>query len=90
MLTVYKYEIPAEDEFTIDLPAGAQPLSFQEQRGAGCMWALVDPEARTTKRRFRLAGTGHPIEHDAGALRFVGTAQFRGGGLVFHLFEVLA
>ena len=102
MLTVYKYEIPAEDEFTIDLPAGAQPLSFQEQHGAGCMWALVDPEARTTKRRFRLAGTGHPIEYaepagvpyrsppNIGALRFVGTAQFRGGALVFHLFEVLA
>lgn len=90
MLTVYKYEIPAEDEFTIDLPAGAQPLSFQEQHGAGCMWALVDPEARTTKRHFRLVGTGHRIHHDAGAMRFVGTAQFRGGALVFHLFEVLA
>lgn len=90
MLTVYKYETPLKDEFSLDLPMGAQILTFQSQRDAPCIWALVDPDAKTLKRRFRLVGTGHPIEQDAGALRFVGTAQFRGGSLVFHLFEVLS
>ncbi len=89
MLTVYKYEFPFEDEFTLDLPMGAQVLSFQEQYGVPCVWALVDPTAMKLKRHFRLAGTGHPIEHAPAALRFVGTAQFHGDALVFHLFEVL-
>ena len=90
MLTVYKYDVPTEDEFTIAMPAGARVLTFQVQHDALMLWALVDPDARETNRRFRLAGTGHPIWHDDAALRFVGTVQLHGGALVFHLFEVLS
>ena len=87
MLTVYKYAIPFTDEFKLRLPAGAQPLSAGEQHGEIQMWALVDPAAPSMERMFRLAGTGHPIDHAPGALLFVGTVQLR-NGLVFHLFEV--
>jgi hypothetical protein len=90
MLTVYKYEIPLEDDFAIELPMGAKILTFQSQRDVPYVCALVDPAAPLFKRQFRLAGTGHPIEHDEKNLRHVGTAQFRGDTLVFHLFEVLA
>lgn len=86
MLKVFKYAVPMIDEFTIGMPEGAQLLSFQEQHGDGQLWALVDPNAPTVERHFRLAGTGHPIV-DPRALHFVGTAQFHGGALVFHLFE---
>ncbi len=89
-LTVYKYEVPLEDDFVLWLPTGAQLLSFQAQYDNPCLWALVDPDARTEKRGFRLAGTGHKIDLDPAALRFVGSAQFQGGALVFHLFEVLS
>lgn len=88
-LTVYKYEVPLTDEFALDLPMAAQVLSFQSQHEKPCLWALVDPERIPLKRHFRLAGTGHPLKHDERSLRFVGTAQFHGGALVFHLFEVL-
>lgn len=89
MLKVYKYEVPFVDKFTLDLPMGAQCLSFQEQHGKATLWALVDPTAALIGRHFRLAGTGHQIEHDGRDLRFIGTAQFHGGALVFHLFETL-
>lgn len=100
MLTVYKYLVPLTDDykyvvpltadFSLELPMGAQILTFQAQRETPCIWALVDPDARDSKRRFLLVETAYPIEQNAGALRYVGSAQFRGGSLVFHLFEVLS
>lgn len=84
MRTVFKYAVPITDDIEIEMHKGATPLSFQEQHGAACVWALVDTEAPKTMRRFRLAGTGHTLDADDGT--YVGTAQFRGGSLVFHLF----
>jgi hypothetical protein len=79
------------DEFKLELPVGAKILSIKEQRGVACVWALVeiDPEIPNEVRRFRLAGTGHPILVDPDELKFVGSVLLRGGDLVFHLFEVV-
>ena len=89
-LTVYKYPVPLEDEFTLDLPMAAKILTFQTQSNVPCVWALVDPDARPAERQFRLAGTGHPINEAERDLVYVGTVQLHGGALVFHLFEVLS
>lgn len=89
-VAVFKYPVPigvGTDEFTLNLPDGARPLSFQAQRGEAMLWALVDPDAKPTRRRFRVAGTGHPIATPVERLRFIGTSQF--GSLVFHLFEIV-
>ena len=86
MLKVYKYEVPFADAFTLDMPMGAQCLSLHN----GALWALVDPEAPKLKRRFWLAGTGHPIDAAPADLRFIGTAQFYGELHELHLFEVLS
>lgn len=50
------------------------------------LWALVDPQADTTVRRFAVHGTGHPGVDATGT--YVGTYQLAGGQLVFHVFEV--
>lgn len=89
MLTVHKYPVPLTDDFSIQMPAGAQVLSFQVQYGEMQLWALVNPSASSTPRHFRLAGTGHPIEEAVSRLRFIGTVQLRGGSLIFHLFEIV-
>jgi len=89
MLTVYKYQVPIVDNFELELPVGAKILSFMEQRGAPCVWVLIDPDMHHEVRRFRLAGTGHPITIDPDELRFVGSVLLRGGDLVFHLFEII-
>src|SRR5262245_16240690 len=72
---------------TLDMPEGARPLCVQIQDNMPCVWALVDPGNPKRPRRFRLAGTGHPIEpEDVG--RYVGTFQMQNGELVFHLFDL--
>jgi hypothetical protein len=88
MKTVWKYPVTIGDEFTLEMPLAAKVLTVQVQHGAPYLWALVDPanvDAMRT-RRFRLAGTGHPIE-DTDGLKYVGTFQMFGGSLVWHVFE---
>lgn len=87
MQTVYKYPVQAHDYFEVMMPAGAQVLTVQLQYGDAQMWALVNPDAPQRVYRFRLAGTGHPIEETN--LQYIGTFQAMGGGLIFHLFEIL-
>ena len=87
MLTVWKYPIPIQDDIRIEMPRGAQMLTVQVQHGDPCVWALVDPSLDPEPRRFRLAGTGHPITE---AVRHVGSFQLMRWGIGFHLFEVMA
>lgn len=82
---VWKYPLPIDDEVSVEMPEGACPLTVQVQGGRPTLWALVDPDAVPTTRRFRIAGTGHPIGADVGA--HVGTFQLADGGLVFHVFD---
>jgi hypothetical protein len=86
MKAVWKYDVPVQDEFTIEMPEDAHVLTVQEQHGAPRLWALVDPKRPLRKWRFWLAGTGHMIPMPE-TLRHVGTFQAHGGDLVFHLFE---
>ena len=89
MLTIYKYELPSEDNVWIDLPEGAKVLSAQVQQGSPCLWALVSPDAPLVNRHFRISGTGHPIHEHPANLHFIDTFQIMGGDLIFHLFEVI-
>lgn len=89
-LAVWKFPVKVEDYVAIEMPAGAKLLAFQAQHEQPCLWALVDPAAPVEMRRFRLAGTGHPIKEVASNLSHIGTCQMLHGGLIFHLFEVKA
>ena len=82
---VYKYEIMAHDEIKVRLPIGAEILEAQEQDGISFLWALVDPNAITEIRTFRLAGTGHPIYSEMGKeYKHISTFRVDGGLFVFH------
>ena len=82
---IFKYQLSEEETQEIEMPEGAEILSMQVQHGTPCIWAKVDREKRTVKRRFIIVGTGWivPVE----ATKFVGTFQLSGGAYVFHLFE---
>jgi hypothetical protein len=87
--TVYKYQIPIQDEVILHLPVKAQLLSIQEQNGVVCVWALVDPASEFLEPRcLRIFGTGHLIP-DSGLL-YVSTFQVDAGAFVFHAFEDVA
>ena len=88
MKTIYKYTIPVEDNFSLELPKGAEILTVQEQHGSPQIWALVNPDTSFTEtRNFRLAGTGHLIEEKEG-LEYIGTFQLSDGAFIGHLFEM--
>jgi hypothetical protein len=83
--TIYKYPFNVKDALTIELPQGAQILLVECQGGQPCLWAKVDPDARTVPRFFRIYGTGHPID-PFGSPKHI--ASFQQQVFVWHLFEV--
>jgi len=82
---VYKYEIGIVDHQEIEMPFGAEILTFQLQQGTPYIWVLLEPSIETIVRRFRLAGTGHIIEE--GGLQYIGTVKMLDETIIYHLFE---
>jgi len=91
MKKVFKYTLAFTDYVELELPVGAKILHFDIQHGDPRIWALVDPTHTVEReiRKFRLAGTGHPITELDSELKFIGTVMMQGGTLVWHLFEVI-
>lgn len=85
-MTIWKFNVPTVDCFSLEMPVGARILSVQAQRGAPQMWILVDPDAQYEIVWFRVLGTGHELPEGVG-LEYVGTWQAGGGELVWHLFR---
>lgn len=84
-MTIYKYELTANQESQVELPIGAEVLKIDNQYGTICLWALVDPEAKKETRTFEVFGTGHPVPNKK--RRFINTFFVGGGKYVFHAFE---
>jgi len=82
---IWKFPLRITDRQTLDMPAGAQVLTAQLQRGVLQLWALCDPLAEKAPRTFNVFGTGNPLPAQPG--RYVSTFQMSGGELVFHVFE---
>ena len=88
-MTIWKYEFEIADEVKISMPLGAEILSVGTQRrGFICVWALLDPNASTITRLFRVFGTGHPF--DVVMYKFWGTVteDYNGVPAAWHIFEV--
>lgn len=85
---IFKYTIPVEGIFPLELPQGAKILTVQEQRGKPQIWVLVDPDSSAEIREFRMVGTGHPIDEDKETLEYIGTFKLFGGNFIGHLFEI--
>jgi hypothetical protein len=85
-MKVYKYELPMGDYAELELPINAEILTAQLQHNSLFIWAKVEPDAPTTRRKLRIAGTGHELAEDN--LRYISTFFPYGGNLVFHVFEI--
>ena len=85
-MTIWKYEIPIEDNcpLQLSLPEGATVLSVQVQYGVPCLWVLCEESVPVTMRRFAIRRTGQNADWLDGA-KFIGTFQM--GAFAFHLFE---
>lgn len=90
-LKVWKYPLPAREQFYLQLPVGAQITTAQTQGSqAPRIWALHDTDAPLEQRAFWLVATGEELVVPPGVqLSFVATLQTELGLRVYHLFEWL-
>lgn len=88
MHTIFKYQIPVQEKFTLDLPDGANIIRVEDVDGMFFMWAMVDTEKELTKRYFECYKTGMPIETPYEDLVFLGTCKlFIMQELCLYVFE---
>lgn len=94
MKKVYKYELKTADINKIELPQGAQVLTFKCQvhpltmQFIFCIWAVVNTDTMmVSDRQFVVVGTGHRLPDSE--LKYIGTDMTLDTHLVLHCFEVL-
>ena len=85
MKRIYKYHIPIEDKFVLNLPLEAKVLCVQVIDSEPYIWAEIDDTAVSFPLRFKVKGIGHPCD-DIEEMRYVGTFQIDNGVFIFHLY----
>lgn len=79
------------DNFSMDLPGGAQLLQMDAVGPQCVLYALVDPKAHLEQQDFRLVESNSAHELDASEhIAYVGTFATADRNKVFHLFERVA
>lgn len=86
MTTIWKYPLMPTEEQVIDMPGNARILYVDNQGEFVTLWAMVEPDAASEPRKFRIVGTGHDADPD---LPYIGSCQLHKGSLVWHVFEVI-
>ena len=89
MRTIYRFDIPIQERFSITMPLGATILCLSVQDRAPhfpSMWCFVDSTQPPVERHFVIMGTGKHAPDDVHPNEHVGTFQMH--GFVWHVFEV--
>lgn len=85
-MTIYKYQLPMEDQISLELPEDASILKVAEQYpGQIMLWALCDPMAPPVERCFAIVGTGHPVPLNVS--KHLDSVVTLNGAFVWHVFE---
>lgn len=90
-MKIFKYRVPINKMFPIDLPEDSIILDFQSQDNELFIWCMIDEDNKIEKRLFSVYTTGEEIEPPINyGYRYIGTAQDKGFSMVFvwHLFEI--
>ena len=93
MRVIWKYLIPVQDRFTLEIPGAFKDVQFLCVQPQGtalnpCLWVLVDPNGPKGSWLFAVRGTGHEFtELDEPTGTYVGTFQLADGKFVGHLFH---
>lgn len=62
MRTIWKYEIPIQDTFELEIPIGSYPLYVETVNGVPCIYyQIIDTTHTKEKSRFCIVGTGHAL-----------------------------
>ncbi len=90
MNTIYKYTLPVQEKYILELPKAAQILRVEDVDGLFYLWAIVNPAegVETEKRYLEFYKTGQPIETPLENLKFLGTCKlFIMQELCLYVFE---
>lgn len=88
MKAIYKYSLPVQEKYTIELPRGARIIRVEDVDGLFFLWAIVDTEAELEPRNLEFYKTGQPIETPLEDLVMVGTCKlFIMQELCLYVFE---
>ena len=70
--TIFKYQIPIQEDFTLELPENSDPLRVEFVDGKAWMWVLHDLRQPKKKFQFHMYKTGGTIpDHIAPNLGFL-------------------
>jgi hypothetical protein len=67
MKAIYKYTLPVQEKYSIELPLGAKIVRVEDVDGLLFLWAIVDTAKDSLKefRHLEFYKTGQPIADDA-------------------------
>lgn len=85
MMLIFKYQIPMEHEFVLEMPEVIKFLTIQLQNGEPTLWVLVRPDTELKFKQFVIHGTGRLINPPVEKFDYIGTWQR--DGFVWHLFK---
>lgn len=84
--TIWKYQIPVLEDFTISLPKGAEIIRFANEEGRLWIWAIVCPDAELKPRRILAFKAGAEMPDDK--LKYLGCAAiYIQAELMLYYFE---
>lgn len=86
--TIYRFPIEITDCQIIEAPGLGRFLTIEDRRGKPELWAEVNPDAPSIKRRVWVVGTGNPIPHEVRAsdAEYVGHFLAADGRFVGHIY----
>lgn len=88
--TIFKYQMPVLESFTMTLPVGAEIIRVADQGGMFWMWAVVRTDVPDEERQFHAFKCGGKIPDDLN-LRYVGMcAVFVQQELALYIFEEIS
>jgi hypothetical protein len=85
-MKIYKYPLGFSERQTVMMPALANIIHINVQRGIIYIWAEVDEFNSDVPRHFRIVGTGHDLPDNV-CLKYIGTCHI--DNYVWHVYEEL-
>jgi len=90
MKKIFKYSLPVQEKYAIELPKGARIIRVEDVDGLFFLWAIVDSGEGVEKefRYLEFYKTGQPIETPLENLVILGTCKlFIMQELCLYVFE---
>lgn len=88
MKVIFKYSLPVQEKFTMELPAGAKIIRVDDVEGKFWLWAIVDTEAPLEPRNIECYKTGQEMPADEHVLLYLGCCKlFIMQELCLYMFE---